>query len=72
MTVGEALKRFRSDFKLTQQEVADSIGALKPAYQRYEYGKNIPTATILIKIANAYNVSVDYLVGLTSNPNRAQ
>ena len=70
MTVAEALKRFRGDFNVTQQQVADSIGVLKPSYQRYEYGKNIPTATILIKIANAYNVSVDYLIGLSDNPAR--
>ena len=70
MTVGDALKRFREEYKVSQKQVADSIGVLKPAYQRYEYGKNIPTATILIKIANAYNVSVDYLVGLSDNPAR--
>ena len=71
MTYAEALKRFRSDFKLTQQEVANKIGILKPVYQRYEYGRD-PAISVLCKIANAYNVSVDYLVGLTSNPNRAQ
>ena len=70
MTVGEALKRFRSEFNVTQQQVADSIGVLKPSYQRYEYEKNVPTATILIKIADAYNVSLDYLVGRSDNPAR--
>lgn len=71
MTYAEALKRFRSDFNLTQQEVANKVGILKPAYQRYEYGRD-PAISVLCKIANAYNVSVDYLVGLSDNPARLQ
>ena len=70
MSVGEGLKRFRKQYGVTQQQVADSIKVLKPAYQRYEYGTNIPTATVLIKIADAYNVSLDYLVGRSDNPQR--
>ena len=70
MSVGEGLKRFRKEYGITQQQVADSIKVLKPAYQRYEYGTNIPTATVLIKIADAYNVSIDYLVGRSDNPQR--
>ena len=71
MTIGESLKRFRKDFGITQQQVADSINILKPSYQRYEYGTNVPTAKVLIKIADAYNVSIDYLVGLSDNPTRS-
>ncbi len=70
MSVGEGLKRFRKTYGVTQQQVADAIKVLKPAYQRYEYGTNIPTATVLIKIADAYNVSLDYLVGRSDNPQR--
>ena len=70
MTIGEGLKRFRKDFNLTQQQAADSIGVMKQSYQRYEYGTNIPTATILIKLADAFNVSLDYLVGRSDNPER--
>lgn len=73
MTISESLKRFRKHFGVTQQQVATAIGVLKPSYQRYEYSTNIPSATVLIKIADAYNVSLDYLVGRTDNPqvNRA-
>lgn len=67
MTIAEALKRFRKEFKITQQQTADAINVLKPSYQRYEYG-TIPTATVLIKIADAFNVSIDYLVGRTDDP----
>ncbi|MBR1807570.1 MAG: helix-turn-helix transcriptional regulator [Selenomonadaceae bacterium] len=68
MTIAESLKRFRKEFGVTQQQVADSIQIVKPAYQKYEYGKNIPLATVLVKLADAYNVSVDYLLGRTDNP----
>lgn len=68
MTIAESLRRFRKDFGVTQQQVADSIRIVKPAYQKYEAGKNIPLATVLIKLADAYNVSLDYLVGRTNNP----
>lgn len=68
MTVGESFKRFRKDFGVTQQQVADAIKILKPAYQKYEYDIHVPSATALIKIADAYDVSLDYLVGRTDNP----
>lgn len=69
MTYAEALKRFRGEYNLTQQEVANAVGILKQVYQRYEYGRD-PAISVLCKIANAYNVSVDYLIGLSDNPAR--
>lgn len=68
MTVAEGLRRFRRDFNLTQKEVAEAIGIFTQAYQRYEHGM-VPTITVLIKIADAYNVSLDYLVGRTQKIN---
>lgn len=68
MSIGESLKRFRSEFNLTQRETAAAAGIVPEAYQKYEYGKNIPLATVLIKLADAYNVSVDYLLGRSDNP----
>jgi transcriptional regulator with XRE-family HTH domain len=38
------------------------------AYQLYEQGKTEPNIDALIKFADALNVSIDYLVGRTSNP----
>lgn len=67
MTYAEALKRFRNEFNLTQKQVAVSAGILEQAYQRYEYGRD-PAVSVLCKLADAYNVSIDYLVGRTDNP----
>ena len=69
MTYAEGLKRFRKDFSITQQQAADSAKILKSAYQRYEYGRD-PAISVLVKLADAYNVSIDYLVGRSDNPAR--
>lgn len=63
MTVAEGLRRFRKEKKLTQSDVAQALGIHQQAYQRYEVGKVLPIITVLIKLADAYNVSIDYLVG---------
>ena len=68
MTISESLKRFRNDFRLTQKDVASKIGIAQQAYYRYEADKNIPSAEIIISIANAYDVSTDYLLGRCDDP----
>lgn len=67
MTYAEALKRFRKEFGVTQRETAATAGIMTEAYQKYEYGRD-PAVSMLCKLADAYNVSVDYLLGRTSNP----
>lgn len=68
MTLSDGLRRFRKEFKLTQKQIASTIDVAESLYQRYEYGKVVPSATVLIDIANAFDVSIDYLVGRTDNP----
>lgn len=68
MTLSDGLRRFRKEFKLTQKQIASTINVAESLYQRYEYGKVVPSATVLIDIANAFDVSIDYLVGRTDNP----
>lgn len=68
MELTSSLKRFRRDFNLTQQQVADSAGMRVHVYQRYEQGLREPAFRQLRKLADAYDVSIDYLVGRTDNP----
>ena len=68
MTLSDGLRRFRKEFKLTQKQIASSIDVAESLYQRYEYGKVVPSANVLIDISNNFNVSIDYLVGRTDNP----
>ena len=69
MTYAEALKRFRAKYNLTQKQVAESAHIHTQAYQVYEYGRE-PSISVLAKLADAYNVSIDYLVGRSDNPTR--
>lgn len=69
MTVAEAFKRFRKTFKLTRAEVAETLGINVTSYEYENSGKPAnPTAKTLLKLANRYDVSVDYLLGLTDKP----
>lgn len=67
MTTAESLKRFRSAFKLTQQNVADLLNMSQQSYYYYE-NKGGLSAENIVKLAAAYNVSTDYLLGFTDNP----
>ena len=68
MTVGESLRRFRKALNLSQGDVADKLGMLQQSYYRYESGKTSPRADDIIKLANIYHVSADYLLGLSDMP----
>ena len=68
--LGAKFKAVRTEKKLTQKQVALGIGVPERQYQNYEYGKNTPSALILIALADYLDVSLDYLVGRSDNPKR--
>lgn len=68
MSISDRLLSLRKSKKLTQKEISQAIGISVMGYQRYEYGTREPTASILIKLADYFNISVDYLLGRTDNP----
>lgn len=68
MTTGESLKRFRRDFNLKQGEVAEKIGMLQQGYYKYESDSVKMPVDILVKIADAFGVSTDYLLGRSDTP----
>ena len=63
------IRNLREDKDLTQQQVADMLFVNRRTYAAYENGVNSMTPETLIKIAKLHNVSVDYLLELTDNPN---
>ncbi|MGE7841397.1 helix-turn-helix domain-containing protein [Lysinibacillus sp. NPDC093712] len=65
--LGVRLKYLRKSDNKTQQDIADILGITRPAYTAYEQGKRNPDYEILEKIADYYNVSIDYLLGRTDN-----
>lgn len=61
--VFENIRNLREDHDKKQQEVADYLHIKQTTYSKYELGKiNIPIDT-LMKLADYYNVTVDYLLG---------
>lgn len=61
MKFNERLKTLRLQSMLMQKELADIIGISIRAFQRYEHGDSEPSIETLIKIANVFDVSLDYL-----------
>ena len=68
--LSDALKRFRKEYKVTQKHAAEISGVAERVFQSYEYGKVVPTVTVLISLADFYDVSLDYLVGRSDDPTR--
>lgn len=65
---GEHLKEVRLSHNITQKQLAQAIGASERGIQNYETGTRNPTYDILIALADYFDVSLDYLVGRTDNP----
>ena len=63
MEFSERLKELRKQAHLTQVELASKLGIVQSSYADWERGKKKPTQDNLVKIAQIFNVSVDYLVG---------
>lgn len=62
------IRDLREDNDMTQREVSSKLFCSQQVYSNYELGqRDIPT-DILIKLSRLYNVSVDYILGLTDNP----
>lgn len=62
------LRDLRNDHQWTQAVVAQMLDMSQTGYSKYETGENdIPTA-VLIKLADIYHTSTDYLLGRTNNP----
>ena len=60
---GKRLKELRNEKKVKQKEMAEFLGCTDRNYQKMEYGEiNVPALT-LIKLADYFDVSLDYLVG---------
>lgn len=64
------LKNLREDADLSQEQLAQYINITQRAYSHYERGSREIPLFILIKLADYYNTSLDYLVGRTNKKDR--
>ena len=68
--VYQRIRNLREDRDLKQRELAEYLNCSQRVYSNYELGqRDIPT-DVLIRLSHYYDVSVDYLLGLTANPKR--
>ena len=61
----ERIRDLREDKDLKQCDIAKLLNVSQVAYSYYELGKRQIPIDLLIRLANFYNTSVDYLLGLT-------
>lgn len=65
------LRYLREDHDKTQQNIADVLGTSQTMYARYERGANELPVRHLIKLAEYYHVSTDYLLGRSNDPTKS-
>ena len=66
----ERLKEIRIEYQKTQKQIADVLNISQQHYSLYETGKRILNAEQIRTICRYYNISADYLLGLTDSFNR--
>ncbi len=63
------IRDLREDHDMTQKQVANKLNCSQQVYSNYELGqRDIPT-DILIKLSALYDVSADYILEISDNPN---
>lgn len=64
----QRIRDLREDQDLTQDQLVKILKMHKTTYTNYEQGKREPPFEFIIKLAKFYNVSIDYIAGITDNP----
>ena len=67
-TFSNNIKSIMLSKNLTQKQLAQMLGITERAYQYYEAGTREPNVDTLINISKVLDVSIDYLLGLTTTP----
>ena len=63
------LRELRKEKGLSQTQLANELGMIKQTYSNYENEKREPNIATLIKLADYFDVSVDYLIRHEKTPN---
>ena len=67
--LGERIRALRVESGMTQEELAEMIRVSNTTLSQYETGARIPSDAVKIKIAEIFQVSVDYLIGFSHTRN---
>lgn len=68
MTFQERLSELQQSRNLDKKDIFKAIELSRTAYYRYETGEREPPLSVLIALADFFDVSIDYLVGRTDTP----
>ena len=68
--LADRLKQLRLRDGLYQKDVADGVGISLYSICKYETGKKVPSLGVLTNLCKFFDVSSDYLLGLTDDPKR--
>ena len=64
----ERLRELRKDHGISQRALAELLGISQQTYSRYERGQRNPSVETAYVLARLYHVSMDYLLGITDDP----
>ena len=67
MTLSERIIEIKNNRKLLQKDIAQAINVTVRQYQRYEKNQTQPTLSVLLALADYFDVSLEYLVGRSDN-----
>lgn len=70
MIFQKRIKELRNAKGVSQVAIAKILGITDRGYRKYEAGDNEPTLSVLIALADYFDVSLDYLVGRSDDPAR--
>lgn len=62
------LRKLRKDHGISQRALAELLGISQQTYSRYERGQRNPSVETAYVLARLYHVSMDYLAGITDDP----
>lgn len=68
MKIYDRLRDLREDMDLNQSQIAKVLDIKQQQYSRYETGENPMKMEFYVKLAQFYNVSLDYITGLIDRP----
>ena len=71
-TTGQKIKSLRIALGLSQEQLSETIDVAHKSIYRYETGKSLPDTTTLVKLATYFDVSTDYLLGLSGLKNQSK
>ena len=61
----ERIRELREEFGITQKKLSEILGVTRTAVAKWEANENGPNSDVLLKIADYFDVSLDYLLGRT-------